>query len=111
MTLNSTIARSPRATWSRCCAAAKRPTRRSSTWRTGTTSASIPRRAGDNIYNGAIDNATGVAGILEIAEAFAARPKPKRSLLFLAVTLEESGLLGSKYYVAHPACRWPRRWR
>ncbi len=58
---------------------------------------------GDNIYNGAVDNATGVAGILEIAEAFrkAATP-PKRSILFLAVTLEESGLLGSKYYVAHP---------
>jgi len=59
--------------------------------------------AGDNIYNGAIDNATGVAGILEIAEAFAHQdPKPLRSLVFLAVTLEESGLLGSKYYVAHP---------
>ncbi|MGX5729329.1 M28 family metallopeptidase [Pseudoxanthomonas beigongshangi] len=58
---------------------------------------------GDNIYNGAIDNATGVAGILEIADAFAHQdPKPKRSLVFLAVTLEESGLLGSKYYVAHP---------
>ena len=61
------------------------------------------RDAGDNIYNGAIDNATGVAGILEIAEAFAKQtPPPERSLLFLAVTLEESGLLGSKYYVAHP---------
>jgi Zn-dependent M28 family amino/carboxypeptidase len=57
---------------------------------------------GDNIYNGAIDNATGVAGILEIAGEFAKAP-PKRSVLFLAVTLEESGLLGSKYYVAHPA--------
>lgn len=58
---------------------------------------------GDNIYNGAIDNATGTAGILEIAEAFAHQnPKPQRSLVFLAVTLEESGLLGSKYYVAHP---------
>ncbi len=58
---------------------------------------------GDNIYNGAVDNATGVAGILEVAEAFAHQdPKPKRSVVFLAVTLEESGLLGSKYYVAHP---------
>ncbi len=57
---------------------------------------------GDNIYNGAIDNATGVAAILEIAEQFAKTGKPKRSLLFLAVTLEESGLLGSQYYVAHP---------
>jgi Zn-dependent M28 family amino/carboxypeptidase len=55
------------------------------------------------IYNGAVDNATGVAGILEIAEAFNQQnPKPDRSLVFLAVTLEESGLLGSKYYVAHP---------
>lgn len=58
---------------------------------------------GDNIYNGAVDNATGVAGILEIAEAFAhQQPKPERSVVFLAVTLEESGLLGSKYYVTHP---------
>ena len=57
---------------------------------------------GDNIYNGAVDNATGVAAILEIAEQFAKLGKPKRSVLFLAVTLEESGLLGSQYYVAHP---------
>ena len=56
---------------------------------------------GDAIYNGAVDNATGVAGILEIAERFASE-RPKRSILFAAVTLEESGLLGSKYYVAHP---------
>ena len=57
----------------------------------------------DIIYNGAVDNATGVAGILEIAGAFVHQePKPERSVLFLAVTLEESGLLGSKYYVAHP---------
>ena len=59
---------------------------------------------GDNIYNGAVDNATGVAGIIEIAEKFAkSTPAPKRSLVFAAVTLEESGLLGSQYYVAHPA--------
>lgn len=58
---------------------------------------------GDAIYNGAVDNATGVAGILEIAEAFSTQtPPPDRSLLFLAVTLEESGLLGSKYFVANP---------
>ena len=56
---------------------------------------------GDAIYNGAVDNATGVAGILEIAGRFASE-RPKRSVLFAAVTLEESGLLGSKYYVAHP---------
>ncbi len=62
-----------------------------------------PGESGDNIYNGAVDNATGVAGILEIADKFAhSEPKPKRSLVFAAVTLEESGLLGSKYYVAHP---------
>ena len=66
--------------------------------------ASSASTADDVIYNGAIDNATGVAGILEIAEAFSKQtPPPDRSLLFLAVTLEESGLLGSKYYVAHPA--------
>ena len=59
---------------------------------------------GDNIYNGAVDNATGVAGVIEIAEKFArSESKPKRSVVFLAVTLEESGLLGSKYYVAHPS--------
>src|SRR5262249_49776267 len=58
---------------------------------------------GDNIYNGAVDNATGVAGILEVAEAFAHQtPPPERSVVFVAVTLEESGLLGSQYYVAHP---------
>ncbi len=62
-----------------------------------------PDGSGDVIYNGAIDNGTGVAGILEIAEKFARSTPPKRSLLFLAVTLEESGLLGSKYYVAHPS--------
>lgn len=61
-----------------------------------------PDETGDNIYNGAVDNATGVAGILEIADQFAKLGKPKRSVVFLAVTLEESGLLGSKYYVAHP---------
>ncbi len=60
------------------------------------------------IFHGAIDNASGVAGILEIADAFARSGQaPKRSVLFAAVTLEESGLLGSKYYVAHPT--FPRR--
>ena len=59
--------------------------------------------AEDHIYNGAIDNATGVAGVLEIAEAFTVQePKPARSIVFLMVTLEESGLLGSKYYAANP---------
>ncbi|TXK22054.1 M28 family peptidase [Pontibacter qinzhouensis] len=58
---------------------------------------------GDQIYNGALDNATGTAGLLELAKAFAALPeKPKRSILFLAVTAEEKGLLGSKYYANNP---------
>lgn len=58
----------------------------------------------DHVYNGAIDNATGVAGVLEIAEAFTVQdPAPKRSVVFLLVTLEESGLLGSKYYAANPS--------
>lgn len=58
---------------------------------------------GDTIYNGAADNATGCALLLEIARAWSAQsPKPKRSALFLAVTAEEKGLLGSKYYAQHP---------
>lgn len=58
---------------------------------------------GDQIYNGALDNATGTAGLVELAEAYAAMPtKPKRSILFLAVTAEEKGLLGSKYYAENP---------
>jgi Zn-dependent M28 family amino/carboxypeptidase len=58
---------------------------------------------GDQIFNGAIDNASGVATVLEIAEGFTklATP-PKRSVLFLAVTSEEKGLLGAKYYAEHP---------
>ena len=69
----------------------------------GTHDATAGDASEDRIYNGAVDNATGVAGILEIAGALAAGAKPRRSVLFLAVTLEESGLLGSQYYVAHPA--------
>jgi len=58
---------------------------------------------GDQIYNGAADNASGVAAILEIAGAFAQqKPAPKRSILFLSVTAEEKGLLGAKYYASHP---------
>jgi Zn-dependent M28 family amino/carboxypeptidase len=58
---------------------------------------------GDSIYNGAVDNATGVAAILEIAKAFTqSSVKPARSILFLAVTAEEQGLLGSAYYATHP---------
>lgn len=58
---------------------------------------------GDSIYNGAFDNASGVAGLLSLAKAFQALPvKPKRSLLFLSVTAEEQGLLGSQYYAVAP---------
>jgi Zn-dependent M28 family amino/carboxypeptidase len=58
---------------------------------------------GDKIYNGALDNASGVAQLLEIAGAFAqAAPPPKRSVLFLMVTAEEQGLLGSQYYAVAP---------
>jgi Zn-dependent M28 family amino/carboxypeptidase len=62
-----------------------------------------PEIDGDRIYNGALDNATGVGGMIEVARAYAAHsPAPKRSLLFLAVTAEEQGLLGSDYYARHP---------
>lgn len=58
---------------------------------------------GDKIYNGAIDNASGVASIMEIARAATRiEPRPKRSFVFLAVTAEEQGLLGSAYYAEHP---------
>ncbi len=58
---------------------------------------------GDTIYNGAADNATGCGMLLEIARAWSAQtPKPKRSAIFLAVTAEEKGLLGSKYYSQYP---------
>ena len=54
---------------------------------------------GDNIFNGAFDNATGTAGLLGLAEAFKAlKQSPRRSIVFLAVTAEEQGLLGSRYY-------------
>jgi Zn-dependent M28 family amino/carboxypeptidase len=58
---------------------------------------------GDRIYNGAVDNATGVAGILTIAKAYRDMlPGASRSVLFLAVTAEESGLIGSEFYAEHP---------
>ncbi|MFP4081948.1 MAG: M28 family metallopeptidase [Candidatus Aminicenantes bacterium] len=62
-----------------------------------------PTLEGDQIYNGARDNATGTAALIELAEAFNMLPTPpSRSIAFLAVTGEEQGLLGSKYYAAHP---------
>jgi Zn-dependent M28 family amino/carboxypeptidase len=62
-----------------------------------------PAIAGDSIYNGALDNASGCAGLLAIANGFVqAKVKPARSIVFLAVTGEEQGLLGSAYYAEHP---------
>jgi len=63
-----------------------------------------PGKTGDAIYNGALDNASGVAALLEIAERFATQePKPARSVVFLMPTLEELGLIGSHWYTLHPA--------
>lgn len=60
-------------------------------------------RKGDQIYNGAHDNATGTAGLIEVAQAFTMLgQQPERSVTFLAVTAEEQGLLGSKFYAANP---------
>ncbi len=61
-----------------------------------------PALEGDQIFNGAVDNASGVAIVLEIAEKMIADPAPARSVTFLAVTLEESGLLGSAYFADNP---------
>jgi len=62
-----------------------------------------PDQPGDNIYNGAMDNASGCGIIMEIARAFANAPqRPARSVLFVSVTAEEQGLLGSKYFGMHP---------
>ena len=61
-----------------------------------------PDAKGDTIYHGAVDNGTGVAALLELARVFAAGPRPDRSVVFLAVTAEEKGLLGSAYYGTHP---------
>lgn len=58
--------------------------------------------AGDGIRNGAVDNATGTAELMEVARAFAHGPRPARTMLFAAWTAEEKGLLGSEYYAAHP---------
>ena len=62
-----------------------------------------PDEKGDSIYNGALDNASGSAALLEIARAFKnLKEKPERTVLFLSVTAEEQGLLGSAYYATHP---------
>src|SRR5882724_8231211 len=64
-----------------------------------------PDKTGDTIYNGALDNATGVASVLEIARVMASLPaaeRPRRSILFLITTGEEQGLIGSEWYSRHP---------
>ncbi|MFY8023956.1 MAG: M28 family metallopeptidase [Sediminibacterium sp.] len=62
-----------------------------------------PDQSGDSIYNGALDNASGTAGLLEMARAFKRmNAKPERTIVFLAVTAEEQGLLGSAYYAENP---------
>lgn len=61
-----------------------------------------PDARGDRIYNGAVDNATGIAQMLELARVMAKGPRPDRSILFLAVTAEEKGLLGTEYYANNP---------
>ncbi len=63
----------------------------------------LPGTRTQQIYHGALDNASGTAALLALAKAYKALPKaPKRSILFLATTAEERGLLGAKYYAAHP---------
>jgi Zn-dependent M28 family amino/carboxypeptidase len=64
-----------------------------------------PDKTGDTIYNGALDNATGVASVLEIARVLSSLPaaeKPRRSILFLIPTAEEQGLIGAEWYSRHP---------
>jgi Zn-dependent M28 family amino/carboxypeptidase len=62
-----------------------------------------PDAKGDSIYNGAVDNASGTAALLAVAKAFTqVKEKPQRSIIFLSVTAEEQGLLGSEYYATHP---------
>ena len=63
---------------------------------------SLPDARGDRIFNGAVDYATGIAALIELARTYAHAPRTNRSVVFLAVTAEEKGLLGSEYYAAHP---------
>ena len=62
----------------------------------------MPDARGDRIYNGAVDNASGVAELLELARLFKAAPRTDRSVMFMSVTAEEKGLLGSEYYATNP---------
>jgi Zn-dependent M28 family amino/carboxypeptidase len=67
------------------------------------TDAALVAAGEDGIYNGALDNASGTAALIELAEAYAQRSaRPRRSILFVAVTAEEQGLLGSKHYASDP---------
>ena len=61
-----------------------------------------PDETGDRIFNGAADNGSGLAAVLELARLFASAPRTQRSIVFLAVTAEEKGLLGSEYYASNP---------
>ncbi|HEX2721310.1 MAG TPA: M28 family metallopeptidase [Gemmatimonadaceae bacterium] len=61
-----------------------------------------PDARGDSIYNGAIDNGTGIGAVLELARVFAAGPRPQRSIVFAFWTAEEKGLMGSEYYASNP---------
>ena len=67
-----------------------------------------PDANGDRIFNGALDNATGIAHMIEQGRAFARRPRTERSVVFLAVGAEEKGLLGTEYYVANPLYPLPK---
>ena len=64
-----------------------------------------PDANGDAIFNGAVDNATGTAGLLEMARLWGTGPRPERSIVMISFTAEESGLLGSEFYAANPV--WP----
>jgi Zn-dependent M28 family amino/carboxypeptidase len=61
-----------------------------------------PDPEGDRIFNGAVDNASGIAGLIELARVWGAGPRPERSIVMIAFTAEESGLLGSEFYAANP---------
>jgi Zn-dependent M28 family amino/carboxypeptidase len=61
-----------------------------------------PDADGDRIFNGAVDNASGIAGLIEIARLYGSGPTPERSIVIIAFTAEESGLLGSEFYAANP---------
>jgi Zn-dependent M28 family amino/carboxypeptidase len=64
-----------------------------------------PNLPGDKVYNGAMDNATGIATLLEVARAMTSGPRPRRPILVAAVTAEEDGLLGAQYLAKHPVLR------